>query len=102
MLVILLATVISALIIWRTSTAGASAKLKQEYDTINANTVHVKEEVHCQHLYWFNEETDEFLVQGSTIDDIIALLKLTNSRKYFILGGTHILMAPDFTVRALS
>ena len=35
----------------------------------------VKEEQHGEHKYWFDAETDEFLGQGATHDDIIEVVK---------------------------
>ena len=91
-LIIGTALIIAALVLW----SMPKIDEKKEYDEVAARMVFVKEETHHQHLYWFNETTDQFLLQGRTIEDIIESLKLSGSKKYFILGGTHILMAPDF------
>lgn len=56
----------------------------------------VKEEQHGDHTYWFDLETDQFLAQGATKEEIIEILKKHYSKHIFILPGDSLLHGPEW------
>ena len=62
-----------------------------------ASKIHVvKEEQHGTHTYWFDLETDQFLAQGATKEEIIEVLKKYYSKHIFILPGDSLLHGPTW------
>jgi hypothetical protein len=60
----------------------------------------VKEEQHGEHRYWFDAETDQFLGQGATYDDIIDVVKKRFQGHVFI-HDTEILSGPDWKMEPI-
>lgn len=56
----------------------------------------VKEEQHGSHTYWFDLETDQFLAQGASKEEIIEILKKHYSKHIFILPGDSLLHGPTW------
>lgn len=77
--------------------------LKQYYDAESehldqlAQRIHVvRQEEHEDVYYWYEQDTNEFLVQGATDEEIIQSLKSRFPDDVFIIGGQYLLMGPDF------
>lgn len=71
----------------------AQAELKKQL----SSKIHVvKEEQHGTHTYWFDLETDQFLAQGATKEEIIEILKKHYSKHIFILPGDALLHGPNW------
>ena len=72
---------------------AATAELKKQL----ASKIHVvKEEQHGDHTYWFDLETDQFLAQGASKEEIIEILKKHYSKHIFILPGDSLLHGPNW------
>lgn len=56
----------------------------------------VKEEQHGEQIYWFDKDTDAFIIQGTNFDDIVKNLKKHFSDHIFILNDRFILSGPDW------
>jgi len=61
----------------------------------------VKEETIGDVIYWFDAETDRFITQGATHDDIIDMLKKHYAGHIFLISDTEMLAGPDFDVLPL-
>ena len=71
----------------------AQAELKKQL----SSKIHVvKEEQHGTHTYCFDLETDQFLAQGATKEEIIEILKKHYSKHIFILPGDSLLHGPHW------
>lgn len=78
---------------YTTLSKEAQAELKKEL----SKKIHVvKEEQHGTHTYWFDLETDQFLAQGATKEEIIEILKKHYSKHIFILPGDALLHGPTW------
>jgi len=58
----------------------------------------VKEETIGNTIYWFDAETDKFITQGATHDDIISTLKQHYIGHIFLINDTEMLAGPNFDV----
>lgn len=83
--------------------------LKQYYEAESdhldqlAQRIHiVRQEEHNDVFYWYEQDTDEFLVQGATDAEIIEALKSRFPDDIFIIGGQYLLMGPDFQMMKFS
>lgn len=61
----------------------------------------VKEETIGDIIYWFDAETDKFITQGVTHDDIISTLKQHYIGHIFLINDTEMLAGPNFDVLPL-
>lgn len=78
---------------YTTLSQQAQAELKKEL----SKKIHVvKEEQHGTHTYWFDLETDQFLAQGATKEEIIEILKKHYSKHIFILPDEALLHGPKW------
>lgn len=73
----------------------------QEYqdliDKLNKIVHLVKVEKHGEVTYWFDAESDQFLAQGLTDEDIIEVLKKRFTKHIFILAEKQLLLSgPEF------
>ena len=72
-------------------------KLKDHLDKI----IHdVKVEKHHDTEYWFDNDTDEFLGQGQTIEEITDHVKSRFPNHIFVLPPKGVLCAPDWKFKA--
>jgi hypothetical protein len=71
-------------------------RLKQQI----AKMVHfVREERHGQMNYWYDEQTDEFLAQGTDFDEIIAQARARFPTHVFIIDDCkHTVSGPDWKI----
>lgn len=68
-------------------------KVKEHLDKI----IHeVKVEKHQDTEYWFDKETDQFLGQGKTIEEITAHIKSRFPNHIFVLPPKGVLCAPKW------
>jgi hypothetical protein len=59
----------------------------------------VKEEKHGDITYWFDEQSDEFLAQGATKDEIIAQARVRFPTHVFIIDNQqHSISGPDWKI----
>lgn len=49
--------------------------------------------------YWFDEDTDQFLSQGKTHEEIAVGLKQRFAKHVFLIDNEYALVGPDFAVR---
>ena len=76
-------------------------KTKELTSAINelSKIIHtVKEETIGDIIYWFDAETDKFITQGATHDDIISTLKQHYIGHIFLINDTEMLAGPNFDV----
>lgn len=59
---------------------------KEAAKQADENTIKAKLEVHHGHFYMFNQETDEFLAQGETAEELSATLREKFPKVVFILS----------------
>ena len=79
-------------------------KTKELTSAINelSKIIHtVKEETIGDIIYWFDAETDKFITQGATHDDIISTLKQHYIGHIFLINDTEMLAGPNFDVLPL-
>ena len=83
----------------------STGKVKQEVekeleeelkDKLNAITHIVEVEQHGDQYYWYDRDTGDFIAQGKTLDDIIAVLKWRFPNHFFFLNGNHLLHGPEW------
>ena len=58
---------------------------KELAEKVGDNTIKAKLEVHHGHFYMFNQETDAFLAQGETAEELSAMLREKFPKVVFIL-----------------
>ena len=58
----------------------------------------VKTEKHQDMLYWFDNETNEFIAQGKTVEEIASVLKQRWRDHVFFIDEEHIMAGPDFNL----
>lgn len=56
----------------------------------------VKEENHNDIHYWFDDDNDQFLAQGKTMDEVRAHLKARFKDHIFIVKDQFVLVGPDY------
>jgi hypothetical protein len=85
---------------------GLKAELEAREELVKKiqGLVHlVKEEKHGEMTYWFDEDSDQFLAQGRTSDEIVKVLKERFNNHIFILMDQEKMMAgPDFELVPIS
>ena len=96
------------LIVYRFVTAYLSIQIEEKQSKLIADLtelskiIHtVKEETIGNVIYWFDAETDKFIGQGATHDDIIDILKRHYIGHIFLISDTEMLAGPNFDVIAL-
>lgn len=96
------------LIVYRAVRAYLSIQLEETQSKLIADLtelskiIHtVKEETIGNVIYWFDAETDKFIGQGATHDDIIDILKKHYLGHIFLISDTEMLAGPNFDVVAL-
>jgi hypothetical protein len=96
------------LIVYRAIRAYLSIQLEETQSKLIADLtelskiIHtVKEETIGNVIYWFDAETDKFIGQGATHDDIIDILKKHYLGHIFLISDTEMLAGPNFDVIAL-
>ena len=72
----------------------------QELKQKIAKMVHfVQEEHHGNMIYWFDQQTNEFLVQGATTEQVIAQAKSRFPTHVFIIDDCkHTVSGPDWKI----
>jgi hypothetical protein len=72
--------------VWRAYKAVKSEEVSEFAEKI-AEVIHkVQEEKHGDHFYWFDSDSDQFLAQGATVDDMVAHLKSRFPAHIFFLS----------------
>ena len=76
---------------------------KEDYQRLKqqiAKMVHfVREELHEGMSYWYDEQTDEFLAQGATTEQIIAQARARFPTHVFIIDDCkHTVSGPDWKI----
>ena len=80
----------------------ANDKLTEEVvERISAITHIVKVEQHGDVYYWWDNESDEFIAQGKTLEDIVEVVKKRFPQHYFFLNNDFILHGPDWQLKRL-
>jgi hypothetical protein len=94
----------TAVAFWEAYGVWKEAKVLEEdlHDKLTKLVHNVKPEKHADVLYWFDDETDKFLAQGKTIDDIRAHLKERYKQDVFLVDGKMLLAGPDFAPMDIS
>lgn len=62
----------------------------------------VKKETHGDMIYWFDHDDNEFLAQGKTTEEIVAVLKQRFKDHIFVLEDKYLLAGPDFEMLDLT
>ena len=63
----------------------------------------VNEEKHGDLTYWFDEQSDQFLAQGATRDEIIAMARVRFPTHVFIVDDQqHSISGPDWKITPIS
>lgn len=71
-------------------------KITEEAVALASKMIHqIKEEEHGGVSYWFDRETDEFLGQGKTLDEMRAHLKSRFKGHIFVLPNGLAMAGPD-------
>ena len=71
--------------------------LKEHLEEELENILHtVKEEVHNDVRYWFDEDNDQFLAQGKDIDEVKAHLKQRFKDHIFVVDDRFVFAGPDY------
>jgi hypothetical protein len=65
-------------------------------ERLNQIVHRVKIEKHNDVFYWFDHDSDEFLVQGKTVEEIVAALKLRFIDHVFVVEDKFIVAGPEF------
>ena len=74
-------------------------ELHQEIVKKISDVVHpVKIEKHGDITYWFDADTDRFLAQGYTQNDIVEVLKKRFPKHIFIISPNEMMIGPTFEV----
>jgi hypothetical protein len=76
---------------------------KEDYQRLKqqiAKMVHfVREERHGEINYWYDEQTDEFLVQGASTDQLVEQARARFPTHVFIIDDcTHTISGPDWKI----
>lgn len=58
----------------------------------------VKEEKHGEMLYWFDQDSDQFLAQGRNIDEIRTHLKHRFEKHIFLYNEEHALAGENYDI----
>ena len=69
---------------------------------INSVTHVVNVEQHGDQFYWYDAETEEFIAQGKTLEDIVPKIKSRFPTHYFFLNNDHILHGPDWQLKRIN
>lgn len=80
---------------------NANQAIKQEQRNNIRKWLHsvvhsIKEERHGEQIYWFDKDTDNFIVQGKSFDDIVKNLQRNYNDHIFIIDDRFILSGPDW------
>lgn len=81
--------------------AESEAEVAAVVKLINSKIHPVLKEVHGDHIYWFDAETDEFLAQGATQEEIVSVLKERFRGHIFLISPTEMLAGPNLEVYPL-
>jgi hypothetical protein len=74
-----------------------AGELREEMIETLSKIMHgVKQEKHKDVIYWFDEDSDQFLAQGRTVDEIREHLKQRWKDHIFLINGTHVMAGPDY------
>ena len=77
-------------------------KLVEEVvEQISAITHIVKVEQHGDVYYWWDNESNDFIAQGKTLEEIVDVVKKRFPHHYFFLNNGFILHGPDWQLRRL-
>ena len=77
-----------------------SGELREEMVETLGQIMHgVRQEKHADVVYWFDEDSDAFLAQGRTTDEIRAHLKQRWRDHIFLINGTHVMAGPDYELQ---
>jgi len=77
-----------------------AGELREEMVETLSKIMHgVKQEKHADVIYWFDEDSDAFLAQGRTVDDIREHLKQGWRDDIFLINGTHVMAGPDYELK---
>ena len=84
----------------------ASGKVKQDVEEelkekISTITHIVKVEQHGDQFYWYDNDSDEFIAQGKTLEDIVAVIKQRFPTHFFFLNNDMLLHGPDWQLKRL-
>jgi len=75
----------AAVAIWRAYQSAKSDHVTELMEKLTEIIHTVQEEKHGDHYYWFDSDSDEFLAQGATVDDMIAHLRSRFPTHVFLL-----------------
>jgi hypothetical protein len=80
----------------RAAVAEAGELREEMVETLGQIMHGVRQEKHADVVYWFDEDSDAFLAQGRTTDEIRAHLKQRWRDHIFLINGTHVMAGPDY------
>lgn len=58
----------------------------------------VKVEQHGEITYWFDADSDSFIAQGRTQDEIVQMLKQRFPKHIFIISPSEVMIGPEFKI----
>jgi len=83
----------------RAAVAEAGELREEMVETLGQIMHGVRQEKHADVVYWFDEDSDAFLAQGRTTEEIRAHLKQRWKDHIFLINGTHVMAGPDYELQ---
>lgn len=86
---------------------GSKKKQQEEMEAaqiekLSKMTHIVNVEQHGDQYYWYDRDTNTFLAQGQSLDDIVAVLKYRFPTHFFYLNNDMLLYGPDWVLKPLT
>ena len=58
----------------------------------------VKQEKHGDMYYWYDQDNEQFLAQGRTLNEITDVLKSRWNRHIFVISDKEMMIGPEFDI----
>lgn len=91
--------VLDALLALRRASLEADMMRENMSERLEVILHNVKEEVHNDVHYWFDDDNDEFLAQGSSISDVKKHIQARFKDHIFIVREKYVMIGPEYEIK---